>query len=250
MSVEFHSPINPHGPGFDDYPYPGPGDLEPLPDVFEPDDWRTPPVNQGSDRANILHALRELGGHATFEQLRARVGADAGDRLNETICDLVDEGAVALYGRPTPNHAERLVEHLYVLTDTGRQMLPQEPEQAPAVDRLDAFLGYVASLQRFHQREEPPDGSIILVDENAAYVRTDPPPGEPLRRLASGVEVGDWHPLNGDDTAEPTTLLEILGFDDPLCDRKPHSLEVLYTADDIARLATEVAAEFRPGATG
>jgi hypothetical protein len=170
--------IDPFSPAFEDYPYdphPGsPGDLYdpqefvPLPDVFDPNDWRT--------------------------------------------------DTVATPDKPATSAAN---------TPAG-------------ADRLAALVEHLAALERAYLAEEPPDGSIILVDEDIAYVRTDPPPGEPLRRLAWGAEVGDWYRLDGADShARPKALGEILGLDDPPCDRKPHSFEVLYTAADIARLAEQ-----------
>ncbi len=163
--------IDPFSPTFEDYSY------EPLPDVFDPADWSTPPMAS-----------------------------------------------------------------------------PDTPATSGDADRLAAFVEFVASLQRAYAlrqqtcwAEEPPDGSIILVDEAAAYVRTDPPPGEPLRRLAWGAEVGDWYRLDGDDHAKPVCLAEILGLDDPPCDRKPHSFEVLYTAADLARLAAQFTEQLTGG---
>jgi hypothetical protein len=122
---------------------------------------------------------------------------------------------------------------------TAPMASPDTPATSGDPDRLAAFVEHLAALERSYLTEEPPDGSIILVDEDTTYVRTDPPPGEPLRRLAWGAEVGDWYRLDGDEHAEPISLGEILGLDDPPCDRKPHSFEVLYTAADIARLAAQ-----------
>lgn len=88
-------------------------------------------------------------------------------------------------------------------------------------------------------REEP-DGSMILVDEATAYVRSD-------QTERAQDAPGDWWKLDGADGtvgAGPLTLGEILddgprAVDDP--PRTWHTYALLFTAEDVLRIVGQVA---------
>jgi hypothetical protein len=86
------------------------------------------------------------------------------------------------------------------------------------------------ALQAPHEGESA-DGSIILVDEAAAYVDK------------AGQTPGTWWPLNdgpGGGDHYSLSLGEILGYDEVPEDRKPRTYELLYSADDVLRLIEQL----------
>lgn len=100
------------------------------------------------------------------------------------------------------------------------------------------------------QHLEPPDGSLILVDDSTVYVRNDldePRAYENFLHfdgaITQGERLGDWYKLDGSDTGEgPLYLSEVLGYDEPPEDRSVHQFEVLVPAFTLFEKAAEFTA--------
>jgi hypothetical protein len=95
---------------------------------------------------------------------------------------------------------------------------------------------FAASLE-CGDNAEPPDGSLILVNESKVWLRSDQDRQGRWER-ADGTKAGDWYfPDGTNDGAGPHPFSVVMGWDEVPEDRKPHTFEVLYTPSDIARLA-------------
>lgn len=144
---------------------------------------------------------------------------------------------------------------------------PATPE--PAADTVDVagLLAFIArhGLNSGGVTDEPADGSLILRDEELAFVRTDEAADqaagtwwkldggvEQRRQLASrflgafetaqaaGATRGEAIAIATDrghiEHDTPWSLGEILGMDETPEDRVPHRIEQLFTVEDLARI--------------
>lgn len=127
---------------------------------------------------------------------------------------------------------------------------PYNPQALAAMRAADAMLAeltwrraYPIDMRALAQAlepqtyTEPADGTMILVNEEAAYVRSD-------QDAKPGDAAGDWFGLHEDvGTDGPLTLGEILddgprAVDDP--PSNPNTYEMLFTKDDVLRIVAQV----------
>lgn len=177
----------------------------------------TQPLAPASPNADVTTNL--IGALADVQTLRRHVGALTGSLQATQVA--VHEANARIRARDKAIAAYREAAEEGVDAVVARFM-----EVAAAVERVEALAAWAAKPWRGEELDTT-DGTILLVNDNAVWVRSD--------SLNTTRTDGDWYPLDNTGDQSASSIAEVLGFDQPPQDRNVKRFEALITADDLRK---------------